>query len=121
MNQCVGICTGGATLLIGSIKCLVKSVKEKNHNVIMIHCFFHREVHASKIIGEILKQVLDVDLSMVNFKKQLHLKLRIFAKLCESMQKDNVTLFNTQKEMAVKREVISRVFLLREITAFYQR
>jgi hypothetical protein len=46
---------------------------------------------------------------MVNFIKQRTLKPRIFAKLCGSVQKDNVTLFQ-HTEVALKREILSRVF-----------
>ncbi|XP_066955806.1 SCAN domain-containing protein 3-like [Macrobrachium rosenbergii] len=44
-------------------------------------------------VKEILKQVLDVTVNMVNFIKQRPLESRMFARLCENMQEDHVTLF----------------------------
>jgi hypothetical protein len=73
--------------MIGSIKGFVTLVKEKNPDVIMVHCFLHREVLVSETIGEDLKQVLDVAVNMVNFIKHCPLKSRTFAKLCENMQR----------------------------------
>jgi hypothetical protein len=52
---------------------------------------------------------------MVNFIKQRPLKSRIFAKLCKSMQKDHVTLFqHTQDRRLSRGKVLSRVLELRE-------
>jgi hypothetical protein len=69
-----------------------REIKEKNPGVTTTHCFLHREVLASKTIGEDLKQVLDVAVNMVSFIKQRPLKSRMFAKLSENMQNDQVTL-----------------------------
>jgi hypothetical protein len=75
------------------MKGFVTLVKEKNHDVITTHSFLHREVLVSKTVGEDLKQILDVAVSLVNFIKRRLLKSRIFAKLCERIQKDHVTIF----------------------------
>jgi hypothetical protein len=47
----------------------VTLIKEKNHDVIMTHCFLHWEVLVSKTIRDDLIQVLDVAGSTVNFIK----------------------------------------------------
>jgi hypothetical protein len=71
--------------------------QKQNPDVITTHCFLHRDVLASKTIGEDLKQVLDVAVNMVNFIKQRLLKSRMFAKLSENKQKDHVTLLQHTK------------------------
>ncbi len=90
-NRCVGICTDGAPSVIGSVQGFVSRVKEKNPEVIPTHCFLHREVLVSKSIRDDLKQVLDITVNMVNFIKQRPLKSRMFARLCENIQKNHDT------------------------------
>jgi hypothetical protein len=46
----------------------------------------------SKTVGEGSKQVLCVAVSAVSFIKRCPIKSHVFAKLCESMQEDHVTL-----------------------------
>ncbi len=91
-NRRVGICTDGAASMIGSVQGFVSHVKERNHEVITTQCFLHREVVVSETIGDDSKQVLDITVNMVRFTKQRPLKSHMFARLCENMQKDHVTL-----------------------------
>lgn len=55
-KNCVGICTDGASSMVGSIKCFVSLVKQENSDVISAHCFLHREVLISKCLGDELKK-----------------------------------------------------------------
>jgi hypothetical protein len=89
--------------------------QRKNPDVTSTHCFLHREVLVSKTIGEDLKQVLDVAVNMVSFIEQRPLKSCMFAKLCENMQKDHVTLLeHTEVRWLSRGKVLTRVFELRE-------
>jgi hypothetical protein len=59
---------------------------------------------------------------MVNFNKQRPLKSRIFAKLCESMQKDHVTLLHhTEVRWLSRGKVSAGVFeLTEELQLFFK-
>ncbi len=96
--------------------------RKKNPEVITTHCFLHREVLVSKTIGDDLKQALDVTVNMVNFIKQRPLKSRMFARLCENMHKDHVTLLlRTEARCLSRGKVLTRVFLLRqELLLFFK-
>lgn len=94
--------------MIGSIKGFVTLVKEKKTAVITTHCFIHREVLCSQTVGEDLKSVLDVSVSMINFVKQPHLKTRMFAKLCENMHKNHVTPSTHRCKIAKKRNDLNK-------------
>jgi hypothetical protein len=87
--------------------------KRKNTDIITTHCFLHQEVLVSN--GEDLQQVLDVAVNMVNFIKQRPLKSRMLVKLCENIQKDNVTLLqHTEVRWLSRGKVLTRVFELQE-------
>jgi hypothetical protein len=108
--------------MMGSIKCSVTLVKEKNHDVITTHWFLHREVLVSKTIGEGLKQVLHVAVSMVNFIKWHPLKSGIFAKLCGSKQNDMWLSLNTQNLDGSQEEKFYQRYLSWERNySFFQR
>ncbi len=121
-NRSVGICTDGASSIISSPKGFVSRMKEKNSEVITIHCFLSREVLASKTIGDDLKQVIDINLNMVNFIKQRPLKSPMCVRLCENMQKDHVTLLlNTEARWLSRGKVFTTVFELRqELLLFFK-
>ena len=49
-KSCVGICTDGASSMIGCNKGLVSLRKEQSEKVIVTHCYLHREVLMSRTI-----------------------------------------------------------------------
>ena len=77
---CVGICADEAPSMVGCIKGLVAFIKKKNENVIVTHCFLHREALMSRTLGENLREVLDEIVKMVNFTKTRPAKSRVFEK-----------------------------------------
>ena len=84
-KSCVGICTDGAPCMVGCIKGLVSFIKKKNENVIVTHCFLHREALMSKTLGGNLREVLDEIVKTVNFAKLRPVKSRLFEKICTNM------------------------------------
>ncbi len=61
-------------------------------------------------------------MNMVNFTEQRPLKSHMFARLCENMQKDHVTLpLHTEDRWLSKGKVLTRVFELRqELLIFFK-
>jgi hypothetical protein len=114
-ERCIGICTDGAPSMTGKIKGFVSLVKEKNSNAITTRCFLHHEALVLKTIGEHLNKVLSNTVAMINFIKQHPLSSRLFAKLCEGMEKDHVIiLLHTDIRWLARGKVLTRVFQLRE-------
>ncbi|XP_013791438.1 zinc finger BED domain-containing protein 5-like [Limulus polyphemus] len=85
-KSCVGICTDGAPTMIGCNKGLVSFIKEQHENVIVTHCFLHREALMSRTLGEDLGEVLDQVVQMVNFIKTRPVKSRLFEQICTNME-----------------------------------
>ena len=108
-KSCVGICTDGAPSMVGCIKGLVSFIK-KNENVIVTHCFLHREALMSKTLGENLREVLDEVVKMVNFIKVRPAKSRLFEKICTNMDSQHKRLLlHTDVRWLSRGKVLTRV------------
>lgn len=57
-KKLIGVCTDGAPAMLGSRSGFVQLIKEKNPNVITIHCFIHRQALAAKTLSNELYDVL---------------------------------------------------------------
>ncbi|XP_051778559.1 zinc finger BED domain-containing protein 5-like [Erpetoichthys calabaricus] len=114
-ENCVGICTNGAPAMTGNVKGFVSLAQQQNPNIIVTHCFLHREALVAKTIGRELKSVLDMVVKIVNYMKMRPLKCRQFAKVCESVEADHVTLIQHIDVRWLSRgKVLRRFYELRE-------
>ena len=95
-------------------------VREINPNVIIIHCFLHRENLATKTIQEELYLVLKDVISMVNFIKSKALNSRIFNAMCDEMGSQYKSLlYHSDVHWLSRGKILSRVISLRsEIHTF---
>ncbi|XP_067939587.1 zinc finger BED domain-containing protein 5-like [Watersipora subatra] len=91
-ENCISVCTDGAAAMVGCTKGFVSRAKEKNPDLIVTHCFLHREALIAKTLPAELVPVLDDVVHIVNFVKRRPLKSRIFASLCEEMGAEHKAL-----------------------------
>src|SRR4029434_8662881 len=89
-DSCVGVCTDGAAAMVGRIKGFVSRVTERNPDVVVTHCFLHREALVAKTLPAELTGVLERVVSMVNYIKTRPLKSRLFSsfRMSASMTRD---------------------------------
>ena len=112
-KSCVGICTDGTPSMGGCIKGLVSFIKKKKENVIVTHCFLHREALMSRTLGENLREVLDEVVKMVNFIKTRPAKSRVFEKICTNMDfQHKRLLLQTDVRWLSRDKVLIRVHVL---------
>ena len=68
------------------LKEFVAHVKELNGDILVTHCFLHREALVTKYLASELKIVLEQCIKMINYIKSRPLRSRLFHKLCQAME-----------------------------------
>ncbi|GFS80929.1 SCAN domain-containing protein 3 [Trichonephila clavipes] len=112
---CIGICTDCAPAMTGHLKGFVAHVKELNEDILVTHCFLHREALVTKFLPSDLKIVLEQCVKMVNYIKSRPLKSRLFSKLCQDMEaKYESLLLHTEVRWLSRGKVIPRVLKLKD-------
>ncbi|GFU40227.1 SCAN domain-containing protein 3 [Trichonephila clavipes] len=115
--------TDGAPAMTGHLKGFVAHVKELNEDILVTHCFLHREALVTKFLPSDLKIVLEQCVKMVNYIKSRPLKSRLFSKLCQAMEaKYESLLLHTEVRSLSRGKVISRVLKLKdEMKIFFEQ
>ncbi len=118
--NCLAVCTDGAPSMMGSRLGFVTRIKAENPDVIIIHCFLHRENLASHRLQPDLHAVLNDAIQIVNFVKARALNSRIFHKMCEEMGSPHQDLlFHSDVRWLSRGNILGRVIELKtEIEIF---
>ena len=112
--NCISICTDGAAAMVGRYKGFVSRIREKQRDIIVTHCFLHRETLVVKTLPADLASTLNTVVSIVNFVKTKPLKSRMFAILCEEMGADRTNLLlHIEIRWLSRGKVLARVYALR--------
>ena len=91
-KNCTSICTDGAAAMVGRYKVCVSKIMEKQPEVVITHCFLHREALVAKTLPADLASVLNTVVSIVKFIKTKPLKSCMFAILYEEVRADHTNL-----------------------------
>ena len=115
-QNCIGICTDGAPSMLGSLKGFTTLARKENENIIVTHCFLHRESLIEQTVGDGLRRVIDKVIQMVNYIKSKPLKSRLFYQICEEMDaRFKTLLLHTQVRWLSRSRMLCRVFELEDI------
>lgn len=113
-QKLIGVCTDGAPAMLGSRSGFIQLVREKNPNIVAVHCIIHRQALAAKTLSDELNAVLKLCIKIVNCIKKNALNTRLFTSLCEDLGAEHKTLlFYTEVRWLSKGNMLARLFELR--------
>lgn len=97
---------------MGKFNGLVARIKQIAHkDIILSHCFIHREQLAAKDMGENLFNVLNTCIKIINFIRSSAVNTRIFKVMCDGMGSDYPSLLlHTHARWLSRGKVLTRLF-----------
>ena len=119
-NDCVNLCTDGASAMLGKGKGFATLVKQQNPAIQVTHCCIHREALMTKVLPEELSETMKHCIDIVNFIKGRALNSRIFSSLCKEMGSEHQSLlYYTHVRWLSRGKVLARLFEIRyEVSQF---
>lgn len=123
-KQVVGLCTDGASNMIGGVVGVAKRMSEVAcDEFTSSHCILHREALASKGMSAELNDTMQTAVKMINNIKSYPLSSRIFSMICsESGSQHDILLFHADVRWLSRGNTLSRLFELREeLCTIYRR
>ena len=101
--------------MVGCMKGLISFVKKQNENVVVPHCFLHREELVTKTLGDKLREVLNQAVELVNYIKTRPVESRLLEQLCSNMDSQHRRLLlHSKVRWLSKGKVLNRVYELRQ-------
>ena len=113
-SNCVSVCTDGCPSMQGKNKGFVAYVRQKNPNVVIVHCMVHREALVAKSLPKDLQTIMNQVCRVVNFIKSRPLRNRLFSQLCKAMDSEyECLLYHTEVRWLSKGKVLKRLVQLK--------
>ena len=113
-NNCLNVCTDGASAMVGGGRGFVALVKRQNRAIEITHCCIHREALMIKVLPTELSETMNDCIRVVNFIKAKASNSRIFSLLCEEMGSHHQSLlFYAAVRWLSRGKVLARLFELR--------
>ena len=94
---CVSACADGAPSMHGIKKGYMSFVKKKNNDILIVHCYLHRENLAAKEIQKNRALVFKEVVSVVNYIKSRPLCSRLFRVFCKKIAAEHSGLLYHSK------------------------
>ncbi|XP_048344945.1 protein ZBED8-like isoform X2 [Sphaerodactylus townsendi] len=118
-----GVCTNGASSMLGCRSGFQRLVLNESPKVIGTHCMIHWQILATKTLPPELQEVMNSVISSVNLVKASALNSRLFPQLCNELDApDNALPFHTAVRWLSRGKVLKRVFELRdELKTFFNQ
>ena len=122
-TDCVSACADGASSKIGIKKGVMSFVKKKNHDILIVHYYLHRENLAAKEIQENLVLIFKEVVAVVNYTKSRPLGSRLFLVFCDKMGAEHSGLLYLSNIRWLSRgKVLERVVYLRnKVSVFLKK
>ncbi|XP_048351811.1 protein ZBED8-like [Sphaerodactylus townsendi] len=118
-----GVCTVGASAMLGCQSGFQRLVLNESPKVIGTHCMIQRQILSTKMLPQELQEVMNSVISSVNFVKASALNSRLFSQLCNELDApNNALLFPTAVRWLSRGKVLKHVFELHdELKTFFNQ
>nr|XP_008103991.1 PREDICTED: SCAN domain-containing protein 3 isoform X1 [Anolis carolinensis]XP_008103992.1 PREDICTED: SCAN domain-containing protein 3 isoform X1 [Anolis carolinensis]XP_008103993.1 PREDICTED: SCAN domain-containing protein 3 isoform X1 [Anolis carolinensis]XP_008103994.1 PREDICTED: SCAN domain-containing protein 3 isoform X1 [Anolis carolinensis]XP_008103995.1 PREDICTED: SCAN domain-containing protein 3 isoform X1 [Anolis carolinensis]XP_008103997.1 PREDICTED: SCAN domain-containing protei len=118
-----GVCTDGASAVLGCRSGFQRLVLNESPKVIGSHCMNHWQILTMKTLPQELQEVMKSVISSVNFVKADTLNSQLFLQLCNELDApNNALLFHTEVRWLSTGKVLKRAFELRdELKMFFNQ
>ena len=120
-SNCISVCVGGASAIMGADKGFVALVKRQNSAIQITHCCIHSEALMIKLLTQELSETMSDCIEIVNLIKAKALNSRIFSIVCDEMGSEHQSLlFYTSVRWLSRGKVLARLFELQsEVKQFF--